>query len=664
MRHWLLIALTLFSILPNAYAFDSTAYSIAPPSSWVREFTVNNHSVSQQEEGTHYLFYDRQIRVGDSGTDYYYRIASRPLDSDALSTRSQVDINFDPAYQRLTLHSVTVARGGKVIDKLSSAEIKVVQQEDELEQQLFGGELTVFIVLKDVRINDVIDYSYTIHGTNPILGEKFFKEFGLGWTVSIDDLRIRVDMPKKRSLNYRLHRWEQKPEVTVANGRRSYEWHISPTKIISIDEQAPKWHKQKPSLQVSEYSKWSEIEHWGSALFSLSEANDKKLQALLNGWNKEGLDKRGLMLKALDFVQNDIRYFGFEFGENSHLPSPPGEVLDNRYGDCKDKSLLFVKLMQQLGMEAYPALVSSGDRHAINDALPSPGVFDHVIVKLIVDEKEYWLDPTITRQVGDLEYRYVSNYGYALVLGSKGDELQPVEPMGHKSKIEMVEHFKGEKPNKEMELVVNTSYFGLIGAYQKANYSERTSDKTTLSFTNYYEKLYDSVDVTARLGIDKSLNQPKLDLIERYKLVNPWRDNELKYFLKTQADIITEYLADSVDKTRKSPLQIGHPKVVTYQAVVSLGSSELPPADELKEEVVIRDKVFTYQRNVTRNDDQLVIDHRYEIKRDFVEVEDLTQFSKNLDEVREHLVYWVSVDKEEAVKMENRMDRIRAILRK
>jgi transglutaminase-like putative cysteine protease len=664
MQQRFLIALILFSMIPLGYGAGSTAYSVASPSSWVREFTVDQDGPLQQKEGTHYLFYDRQVQVSDGGMEYYYRIVSRPLDSDALSARSQVEVNFDPAYQRLTLHGVTVTRDGKAIDKLHDAEIKVVQQERELEQRLFGGKLTAFIVLKDVRVNDVIDYSYTIHGSNPILGEKFFKEFRLGWTFPIDDLRVRVEIPEHRNLNYRFHRWVQVPDEAVEDGRRIYEWHISPTKTINIDAQAPKWYKQKPSLQLSEYNEWGEVELWASALFSPSEAEKKMLREFVSGWKKEGLDSREMVLKALDFVQNDVRYFGFEFGENSHRPSPPSEVLENRYGDCKDKSQLFVTLLDQLGIEAYPALVSSSDRQAINDALPSPGIFDHVIVKMIIDDKEHWVDPTITRQVGDLEYRYVSNYGYAMVLGNQKVGLEPVFPMGNKSNIVMVEHFKGEKTNKEMELVVNTSYFGPLGAYQKDNFKERTKEKNRLSFADYYEKLYDSVDVIGKLGIDKSPNQPKLDLSEHYKLIKPWRDDEFKYLLKTKADIVESYLADGIDKHRKSPLYIGHPKVVSYQAILSLDSGEMPDTYENNEEVVILDKVFTYQRKVTENDDQLIIDHHYETKRDFVAVEDLPQYTEHLNKVRKNLVYWVKINKTEAVKMEDRMERIRAILRK
>jgi hypothetical protein len=320
--------------------------------------------------------------------------------------------------------------------------------------------------------------------------------------------------------------------------------------------------------------------------------------------------------------------------------------------------------MDLLGIEAYPALVSSSDRQAVNNAQPSPGVFDHVIVMLVIDDNEYWLDPTITRQVGDLEYRYITNFGYAMVLGNSNDGLKPVVPKGYKSKIEMVEHFKGGKANKGMELVVNTSYFGPISDYKKGVFSERNKEKKTLSFANYYEELYTSVDVVERIGIDKSHTQPRLDLSEHYNLSNPWKDNEYNYFLKTNADIVETYLTDVVDKTRESPLYIGHPKVVRYKAIVTLDSGEITKVNDLNEEVIVRDKAFSYKREVKRNGDQLIIDHSYTTKSDFVVVEDIPKFSEHLKKVRDNLIYWIEIDKPEAIKMEDRMGKIKALLRK
>ena len=60
---------------------------------------------------------------------------------------------------------------------------------------------------------------------------------------------------------------------------------------------------------------------------------------------------------ALQFVQNKIRYVSLSFGSNAYHPHHPDEVLQNRYGDCKDKSLLLLSLLRAAGIQAWPALV-------------------------------------------------------------------------------------------------------------------------------------------------------------------------------------------------------------------------------------------------------------------------------------------------------------------
>src|SRR5690606_12491954 len=101
----------------------------------------------------------------------------------------------------------------------------------------------------------------------------------------------------------------------------------------------------------------------------------------------------GRLLAALRFVQGEIRYLGVEVGPGSHAPSPPDQVLARRLGDCKDKTLLTVTLLDRLGIEAHPPLVATGLRRAIAQRLPSPGAFDHVIVLAKLDGQFIWLDP-------------------------------------------------------------------------------------------------------------------------------------------------------------------------------------------------------------------------------------------------------------------------------
>ena len=93
-------------------------------------------------------------------------------------------------------------------------------------------------------------------------------------------------------------------------------------------------------------------------------------------------------------MQDEVRYFGIEMGSSTVKPGDPSTVFSRRFGDCKDKSLLFVTILRALGIEAYPVLVNSTVRRALADWQPSDGAFDHCIAVARCDDQTYWLDPT------------------------------------------------------------------------------------------------------------------------------------------------------------------------------------------------------------------------------------------------------------------------------
>src|SRR5262249_11813697 len=122
------------------------------------------------------------------------------------------------------------------------------------------------------------------------------------------------------------------------------------------------------------------------------------------------------VLAALRFVQDEVRYVGIELGTASHQPSQPATVLARRFGDCKDKALLLCALLRQAGIDAQPALVDSRRGAGLDEWHPSPIAFDHAVVRLSLDGREYWVDPTLTGQGGALPEMFVPSYDRALVL--------------------------------------------------------------------------------------------------------------------------------------------------------------------------------------------------------------------------------------------------------
>lgn len=62
------------------------------------------------------------------------------------------------------------------------------------------------------------------------------------------------------------------------------------------------------------------------------------------------------------------------------VPSPSGEVLRRRYGDCKDLTGCFLAAARAAGLEAFPVLARVYDGRIEPDEPVSPACFNHVIV--------------------------------------------------------------------------------------------------------------------------------------------------------------------------------------------------------------------------------------------------------------------------------------------
>ena len=109
-------------------------------------------------------------------------------------------------------------------------------------------------------------------------------------------------------------------------------------------------------------------------------------------------------------IQDEYRYFSVNLEFGGQIPSPPHIVARRRYGDCKDLSFLLVNLLKRLGVEARPILVHTGLRKSVGIVLPTPGVFNHVIVEFEVEGKRRWVDATMKRQGGGALNRIINEF--------------------------------------------------------------------------------------------------------------------------------------------------------------------------------------------------------------------------------------------------------------
>ncbi len=92
------------------------------------------------------------------------------------------------------------------------------------------------------------------------------------------------------------------------------------------------------------------------------------------------------------YVQTNLTYKAIEFGRRARMPNKPADVARNKYGDCKDHSVLLQQMLSAAGISAQLALVHHSS--PIQKNLPSLDQFDHMIVYVCAGETGRFVDCT------------------------------------------------------------------------------------------------------------------------------------------------------------------------------------------------------------------------------------------------------------------------------
>src|SRR5690606_35585692 len=180
----------------------------------------------------------------------------------------------------------------------------------------------------------------------------------------------RLVAPVERHLSFLQHKTDISVQVTEHKTEKEYTWTQKRKSALINENNTPSWFDANEYITVTDFASWGEVAKWAAKQFEISDRDLQQLRTELNRQLKQD-DPDAFILNAIRFVQDDIRYLGFEHGLNSHKPHAPLKVLQQRFGDCKDKSLLLCALLRSEGIEAWPVLVNTVRVKVLDKALPS-----------------------------------------------------------------------------------------------------------------------------------------------------------------------------------------------------------------------------------------------------------------------------------------------------
>ncbi len=164
----------------------------------------------------------------------------------------------------------------------------------------------------------------------------------------------------------------------------------NPSPPFPTESDMPSAYDLLPTLVLGEPAEWETIATIMNELSSSALTGSKKIRELVDRLRAGAISQEEQLNRLTRFVTSEIRYVGIEHGKSGFTPKPTEKTLAQRYGDCKDKTMLFVDLAQRSGFEAYPVLTSTNRKSLSKLMIPSSSYFNHMIacVKLNADKEQ------------------------------------------------------------------------------------------------------------------------------------------------------------------------------------------------------------------------------------------------------------------------------------
>ncbi len=113
-----------------------------------------------------------------------------------------------------------------------------------------------------------------------------------------------------------------------------------------------------------------------------------KAEAVISGRTTDKEKVRALY----DYVSRNFRYVSLSLGQGRYQSHAAASVMNNQYGDCKDKHTLLAAMLAATGLRAFPVLI--GSSRELDVDMPSPAQFNHVISAIPLGNETLWADTT------------------------------------------------------------------------------------------------------------------------------------------------------------------------------------------------------------------------------------------------------------------------------
>ena len=355
-----------------------------------------------------YLLCDENIYLTEKDqliSDNHYVI--KILNDRGKEAFGEVTLTYDSTYEKLELvYARTIKPDGTVVT-VGDKNIRDVSL--YMNFPLYSNVRARIISMPEVTAGSVIEYKVKVYQSQ--LPNK--KDFSTIYWLQMDEpilwQKSKIDVPASKSLRYKIVNasyntfgFDMTPKVLQKANRKIYSIEFKNVPQIIPESSMPPMARANPYILFTTLESWGDIYTWWRDLYRDKIVPDAAMKAKVGELTKDKETPEEKLKAIYDFCAQEVRYVAVEYGDAGFEPHKAAEIFANKYGDCKDKAILLISMLQAAGLEAFPVLISTQDSLDLQEDMPTL-LFNHAIAATKLSNRIVFMDVTANTVVfGDL----------------------------------------------------------------------------------------------------------------------------------------------------------------------------------------------------------------------------------------------------------------------
>ncbi len=266
--------------------------------------------------------------------------------------------------------------------------------------------------------------------------------------------RYTIEGPASLPLNYMVKNGTLEFSRQEKGNRVVYEWKTLNSPKIEQELAMVPITDVALKVVASTFKNWAELSRYGDSLNVGKVDSNEALKAKVAELTKDSKTEEEKILAIFRYISRKIRYMGSSMDLGAFIePHQATYTFEKQYGVCRDKSILMMAMLNEIGVKAYDAMINLSRK--TDPEIPII-FFEHAICGVVLkDGRVVYMDPTLELS-SDFGETYVGGR-YVLFMDKEGKDLIKPPPVAAERSLGLI---KGETkllPDGSIEGKVNIS---------------------------------------------------------------------------------------------------------------------------------------------------------------------------------------------------------------